>query len=111
MIIVSGKSPSPRRPIHARGIRWSYATMPRWTCRVIAVLAAVLLVFVLLVVERVFVNRFEVSAHRHEPILSFLTSLIVLAVVAWRLVHVTVKAWRFGWSRAPTRANRKLSES
>lgn len=84
------------RPLHARGIRISYATMPRWALRSIAITAALMLVFVVLVGERVVAARIGTS-HHHRELAPFVISIAILVLLAWRLFLTASKARRFGW--------------
>lgn len=89
---------APRRPIHARGFRIGYATMPRWLCRIIALVATTILVLALLVGDRVIAARVS-RPHDHGELESFVIAIAVLVFVIWKSARVAVRTGRLGWSK------------
>lgn len=75
----------------------SYATMPQWACRVIATVAALVVVFAVLVGDRVVSAR--LSKGHHGEVASFVVAIVILVIVVWKSGGTAVRAGRFGWFR------------
>jgi K+ transporter len=70
--------------------------MPRWLCRAISVAATLIVVFAVLVGDRVIAAR--LSKGHHGEVASFVVAILILVIVIWKLGATAVRAGRFGWS-------------